>query len=77
MPEDSTIYRKSSTLSCDEVKLGYHKNREFTHPISDSSTKKNIKIQPSSVAVCLISHYNVKMFMIPYTVINNLHYIPK
>jgi hypothetical protein len=40
MLEDSTLCRKSSTVNCDEVKLGYYKNREFMHPISDSSTKK-------------------------------------
>jgi len=27
MLEDSTIRRKSSTLNCDEVKLGYDKSR--------------------------------------------------
>jgi len=41
MLEDSTLHRKSSTLNCDEVKLGYHKNRQFMHPISDSSTIKH------------------------------------
>jgi hypothetical protein len=40
MLEDSTICRKSSMLSCDEVKLGYDKNKELMHPLSDSSIKK-------------------------------------
>jgi hypothetical protein len=40
MLEDSTICRKSSTLNCDEVKLGYYKNKELMHPLSDSSIKK-------------------------------------
>jgi len=61
MLEDSTLCRKSSTLNCDEVKLGYHKNTEFMHPISDSSTLK----------------YKYATFMDPYTVINILHFISK
>jgi len=61
MLEYSTLCRKSSTLNCDAVKLGYHKNAEFIHPISDSSTIK----------------YKYATFMILYTGINILHFIPK
>jgi hypothetical protein len=43
MLEDSILCIESSTRNCDEVKLGYYKNREFMHPISDSSTTKKYK----------------------------------